>query len=82
MASSNPIACSNRGPMPEVLKDAGEYFNPENPNEIISAITTLIESVDLREKYSIKSSELSHNFNWNKTSIETFNYLYSICNCN
>ena len=35
MASGLPIACSNRGPMPEVLKDGGVYFDPEKPIDIL-----------------------------------------------
>ena len=30
MAAALPIACSDRGPMPEILGDAGIYFDPEN----------------------------------------------------
>jgi glycosyltransferase involved in cell wall biosynthesis len=30
MAAGLPIACSDRGPMPEALGDAGCYFNPED----------------------------------------------------
>ena len=30
MAIGLPIACSDRGPMPEVLRDGGVYFDPED----------------------------------------------------
>ena len=42
MAIGLPIACSDRGPMPEVLRDGGVYFDPENPESIAAAIETLI----------------------------------------
>ena len=29
MGAGLPIACSNRQPMPEILKNGGEYFDPE-----------------------------------------------------
>src|SRR5207253_11491672 len=48
MASGLPMACSNLGPMPEVLGDAGIYFNPERPDEIAAAIRTLFGSAGLR----------------------------------
>lgn len=38
MASGLPIACSERGPMPEVLKDGGSYFNPENAISIAESV--------------------------------------------
>jgi glycosyltransferase involved in cell wall biosynthesis len=43
MASGLPIACSSRGPMPEMLESAGVYFDPEQPIEISRAIKDLIE---------------------------------------
>ena len=43
MASGLPIACSNRGPMPEVLGQAGVFFNPEQPEDIARALRELIE---------------------------------------
>ena len=43
MASGLPIACSNLGPMPEVLGDAGLYFHPERPAEIAAALRQLFE---------------------------------------
>ena len=42
MAAGLPIACSNRGPMPEVLQDAGVYFDPEVPSSIAEAIENLL----------------------------------------
>ena len=38
MASGLPIACSNRGPMSEILGDAGLYFDPEVVDSIAEAI--------------------------------------------
>lgn len=38
MAAGLPIACSNRGPMPEVLGDAGIYFDPEDAASIACAV--------------------------------------------
>ena len=35
MASGLPIACSDRGPMPEILRDGGTYFDPENEVTIV-----------------------------------------------
>ena len=43
MASSLPIACSNRGPMPNILGENGIYFDPENINSISEALRYLLE---------------------------------------
>ena len=48
MAAGLPMACSHMGPMPEVLGDAGVYFDPEDANSIAGALSKLIASPDLR----------------------------------
>ena len=75
MASGLPIACSNRGPMPEILQDGGTYFDPENIDSIYRAIKTLVKSNKKRLSFSKKSYLLSKNFSWEKCSINTFNFL-------
>ena len=73
MAFSLPIACSNRGPMPEVLEDGGEYFNPESVDSILKALEKLLKSKELREKYSTKAYNLSKKYTWQNCSKNTFN---------
>src|ERR1044072_295908 len=41
MASGLPIACSDRGPMPEILEDGGVFFTPESSESIAQAIERL-----------------------------------------
>jgi glycosyltransferase involved in cell wall biosynthesis len=78
MASGLPIACSNRGPMPEILKDAGVYFDPEISQSIADAVRTLMVSAELRKKLSEKAYMLSHSFSWGKCAKETFDFLKKI----
>ena len=78
MASGLPIVCSQKGPMPEMLQDAGIYFNPEEPEEIAQAIFKLISSVSLRSDLSNKSYELSKEFSWERCADETFFFLNKI----
>ena len=75
MASGLPIACSNRGPMPEVLLDGGLYFDPENPKDIAMVIEKLYISSELRKKLANKSFKTSKSFSWDTTSFETFKFL-------
>ena len=73
-----PIACSARGPMPEVLKDAGVYFDPEDPHSLSKALVELIEKPNLRSKLAHKSYELSKQYTWERCSKETFEYIIEI----
>ncbi len=79
MAAGMPIACSDRGPMPEILRDGGIYFDPENIDSIHKAISTLVKDKNLRTSLSKKSKNYSKEYSWRKCSKKTFNYLIEIC---
>ncbi|WP_411812267.1 glycosyltransferase [Chryseobacterium scophthalmum] len=78
MSSGLPIACSNRGPMPEVLQDGGVYFNPENVEEIENAIMNIITNSIDRMRISKRALKLSDFYSWKRCSKETFEYLIEI----
>lgn len=78
MASGLPIACSIRGPMPEVLVDAGVYFDPENPDDISRALQELIKSPELRAKLAKASFERAKIYSWTRCVTETFELLSEV----
>lgn len=78
MASGLPIACSDRGPMPEVLQDAGVYFNPEDYQSIASAIEMLITNSNLRMRCAARARELAEEFSWSNCADRTFRFLSEI----
>lgn len=75
MAMGMPIACSNRGPMPEVLSDGGVYFDPEDVCSISSAIEQLIQFPEKRLKISKRAKVLSSQYSWSRCARETFELL-------
>lgn len=75
MASGLPIACSNRGPMPEVLGDAGVFFDPEVPTSIADAIEKLICDPDLRAKCAARAQERAGQYSWSRCGGETWDFL-------
>ncbi len=75
MASGLPIACSNKGPMLELLQDGGVYFNPEAPHSIAVAIKSLIQDESLRKKCGMRAQKLAMNFSWEKCANETWTYV-------
>ena len=78
MTSGLPIACSSMGPMPEVLGDAGVYFNPTNVDSIYTALKELLDNNYLRAEISKKAFNKSINYTWKNCSDETFKYLTEI----
>jgi len=75
MAVGLPIACSERGPMPEVLKDAGVFFDPENSDSIGLAIERLIKNDSERILNAKRAKELALKYSWKSCSDLTWNYL-------
>ena len=78
MASGLPIACSNRGPMPEVLGAGGVYFDPERAADIARAVLELIESSELRTEIAEASSQSAKQYSWQRCADETFGFLSSV----
>ena len=78
MASGLPIACSNRGPMPEVLGNSGVYFDPENVDSIALALRQLIDSSALRTRVARASFERVQIYSWRRCARETFSFLAGI----
>lgn len=79
MAGGLPIACSNRGPMPEVLGDTGGvYFDPEDSMDIATAIRRLIENSALRSRIAEAAHERAKEFTWKHCAHETFDFIAQI----
>lgn len=78
MASGLPIACSSIEPMPNVLKNAGIYFDPLDVKSIYNGLLMLINDTSLREINSFKSYNLAKMYSWEKCTNETFDYLNKI----
>jgi len=82
MASGLPIACANRGPMPEVLGDAGVYFEPESPSEISGALQVLAGDDPLRAKLAQKAWKKAQDYSWQRCAIETFEFIAKVARRN
>lgn len=78
MSAGLPIACSEKQPMPEVLKDAGIYFDATNSESIYIVIKQLLLDSNLRNKMAKKAFELTNNYTWKNCSNDTFHYLQNI----
>jgi glycosyltransferase involved in cell wall biosynthesis len=75
MAAGLPIACSNRGPMPEVLKDGGVYFDPTDAEDVASAIRRLVTNPQLRAESTRLSSEYARQHSWDRCADAILRFL-------
>jgi len=80
MASGLPIACSNRGPMPEVLGTGGLYFDPEQSIDIARVLKKMIDSPKLREELANLSYSKVQSYTWQRCADETFQFLATCAN--
>ncbi|MBF9022619.1 glycosyltransferase [Rhodobacterales bacterium FZCC0069] len=78
MGMGLPIASSNRGPSPDILKDGGVYFNPEDPCDIFEALENLIGDPILRTNKSKSAFHLAHNFTWKANAQKTFELMRKV----
>ena len=75
MSSGLAMASSNYGPMPEILRDGGLYFNPENTDEICEAIQELIVNSERTKTLTEKAFKYSEEYKWEESAHQTFQFL-------
>jgi len=78
MAAGLPIACSDRGPMPEVLGEAGIYFNPELPASIAEALRKLMFDAPLRAKLAGLAADKAKEYSWERCARDTFTFVAKV----
>lgn len=71
MARGVPVACSNRGSLPEVAGDAALEFDPDQPRSIADAIETLLTDRDETTRLAAAGRERAAQFTWEKTAQAT-----------
>jgi glycosyltransferase involved in cell wall biosynthesis len=78
MASGLPVACSNRSGLPDLLRDAGEYFNPEDATEIASALARLCAGSVMRRLHAKSAMRYAREYTWSSCAQETFAFLRDV----
>lgn len=75
MAVGLPIACSKRGPMPEVLREGGLYFDPEDVGSIAAAIERLLTDPEVRRAVAGRARSLADAYGWGRCADETWAFV-------
>lgn len=78
MAAGLPIASSDRGPMPEVLSDAGVYFDPEVSTSIADALRRLASDDSLRSRLAELAWHKARAYSWELCARDTFKFLAQV----
>ena len=75
MAAGLPIASSNRSAMPEMIGNAGVFFDPSKPPEIAAAIEDTLRNASLRAELARRAYTRAGEFSWKKCADATFEFL-------
>ena len=78
MGAGCPVLCSNRGPFPEIVGDAGIYFDPEDVDHMQSVMEkALFDDTLLGEKVK-RGCERSSMFSWDRSARQTLTVYRSL----
>jgi len=78
MKSGVPVISSNVSSMPEVLGDAGILINPNEPEEIKSAMEKALNDKSLSDKMRQEGIKQAQKFSWQRCAEETLAVYYDI----
>lgn len=71
MATGTPVASSDAGPMPEILGQAADYFNPRSTRSVVETISRLLASRSRRNQFRQRGAARVKHYSWAKTAAET-----------
>jgi len=71
MAHDCPVVCSNTSSIPEVVGDAGEYFEPDDIESIRTAIERVVGSDGHQKILIAKGRAQLKSFSWDRCALET-----------
>lgn len=71
MSHDCPVVCSNTSSIPEVVGDAGEYFDPADTESMRAAIERVVTSDNRRHLLISKGRERLESFSWDRCAVET-----------
>jgi len=71
MSLDCPVICSNTSSIPEVVGDAGEYFDPYDVDSIMSSIERVLQSSVRRAELVLLGRERCKRFSWKRCAQET-----------
>jgi glycosyltransferase involved in cell wall biosynthesis len=75
MASGAPIACARAAAMPEILGDAGEYFDPADAADMARGIAALLDDAAASQNVSERGTVRARQFSWQRAAQATANVI-------
>jgi glycosyltransferase involved in cell wall biosynthesis len=80
MASGTPVIASARGALAEVVGDAAEVINPDDPKNIAAAIERVLSDTGLRQDLTARGLERARIFTWERAGRELIEVYREVLN--
>ncbi|HMU32792.1 MAG TPA: glycosyltransferase family 1 protein [Pyrinomonadaceae bacterium] len=71
MACGTPVVASRTGSLPEVVGQAGRYFDPHDSDDMARVITDVVKSEGARRKMSSDGIARARQFSWERAANDT-----------
>ena len=71
MAAGCPVITSNSSSLPEVVGEAGEYFDPNDDADMAAAMLRVLESTERRQELIGLGRQRQALFSWDKCAMQT-----------
>jgi glycosyltransferase involved in cell wall biosynthesis len=68
MACGVPVLASDRGSLPEVVGEAGLFFNPEDRDDIVRCLTGFLDNPALQSELAARARARSALFSWERAA--------------
>ena len=68
MACGVPVVSSNAGSLPEVVGDAGLFFDPGSPRDIAAQLTRILSDAALRDALAARAVRRASLFTWDRAA--------------
>jgi len=81
MACGTPVAVSKAAALPEVVGNAGVFFDPNDPHDIAKTVTALIHDDKKRAQLAQKGLERAANFSWEITATNILRSFEEVRTC-
>ena len=75
MSQGCPVLISHKSALPEINKDAAEYFDPDDIDQIAAGMNKILCNDNIKKNLIKKGNEHFKNFNWFHTVNETIKVL-------
>lgn len=71
MACGTPVAASDSSSLPEVLGEAGRFFDPRNMENMTNVIGEILSDVEILNQMKTSGLNRAQNFTWKKSARDT-----------